>query len=60
MIRRFDECLADKVNKMTLVELERRINQNFLSQKMWESLQEQFDEMSTTIFKKLKEHDIVV
>jgi len=30
MIRRFDECISDKANKMSLVELEHRIGENFL------------------------------
>ena len=30
MIRRFDECISEKANKMSLVELERRIGDNFL------------------------------
>lgn len=38
MIRRFDECLAEKANKMTLVELEKRIQDNFLNIKQWDAL----------------------
>lgn len=30
MIRRFDELLAEKVNKMALFELEHRIKENYL------------------------------
>ena len=32
MIRRFDECLSEKANKMALTELEHRIGENFLKQ----------------------------
>lgn len=33
MIRRFDECLAEKTNKISLVELEHRIQENYLHRK---------------------------
>ena len=38
MIRRFDECLAGKTNKMSLVELEERVSKEYLSQKQWNQL----------------------
>lgn len=36
MIRRFDECISDKANKMSLIELEHRIGENFLVKKAWD------------------------
>lgn len=35
MIRRFDECLAGKTNKISLIELEERVSKEYLSQKQW-------------------------
>lgn len=31
MIRRFDECLAGKTNKISLIELEERVSKEYLS-----------------------------
>ena len=38
MIRRFDECISEKANKMSLMELEQKIGENFLHKKMWQEL----------------------
>ena len=40
MIRRFDECISEKANKMSLVELEQKIQDLYLPKKLWDQLQE--------------------
>ena len=42
MIRRIDELLAEKTNKIALLELEDRIGKKFLLRKQWEELNDQF------------------
>ena len=42
MIRRFDELLADKANKMSLIELEYKVSENYLLKKAWEKMQDKF------------------
>ena len=49
MIRRFDECLSEKANKMSLIELEHRINDNFLHNSKWDDLQEKFSSLTSEI-----------
>lgn len=49
MIRRFDETIAEKANKMSMVELEKRINDNFLNIKQWDALQEKFADLNSEI-----------
>ena len=49
MIRRFDECISEKANKMSLMELEQKIGENFLHKKMWQELQEKFTDLNTKI-----------
>ena len=49
MIRRFDECLSEKANKMSLKELEHRINDNFLHNSKWDDLQEKFSSLTSEI-----------
>ena len=38
MIRRFDECISEKANKMSLVELEQKISDQYLPKKSWDQL----------------------
>ena len=54
MIRRFDELLADKTNKISLIELEERVSKNYLSQKQWGQLQEQFRVMNEEVLAQLE------
>ena len=49
MIRRFDECISEKANKMSLVELEQKIQDLYLPKKLWDQLQEKFDELNGQI-----------
>lgn len=49
MIRRFDECLSDKANKMGITELEHRIGENFLKQSQWAELLDKFSDMDIQI-----------
>ena len=49
MIRRFDECISEKANKMSLVELEQKIADQYLPKKFWDQLQEKFEELNSQI-----------
>lgn len=49
MIRRFDECIAEKANKMSLTELEHRVSQNYLQKKFWDELQIKFKSLTDNI-----------
>ena len=49
MIRRFDECISEKANKMSLVELEHRVADAYLPKKSWDQLQEKFEELNGQI-----------
>ncbi len=42
MIRRFDETLAVKANKMSLTELEQKIGKTFLKLKYWDEMLQKF------------------
>jgi len=55
MIRRFDELLANKVNKISLIELEHRIGENFLARNFWDTLQEKFSKITSDINEQLIE-----
>ena len=49
MIRRFDECISEKANKMSLVELEQKVSEQYLPKKTWDQLQEKFEELNGQI-----------
>ena len=49
MIRRFDECISEKANKVGMIELEHRIADLYLPKKSWDQLQDKFEELNGTI-----------
>ena len=49
MIRRFDELLADKTNKMSLTELEKRVFDTFLQKKEMMLLQQKTKEINQQV-----------
>ena len=55
MIRRFDECLSEKANKMGITELEHRIGEGFLKQSQWAELLDKFSDMDIQIQRQLSE-----
>jgi hypothetical protein len=53
MIRRFDELLATKANKQSLLELEHKIGEQFLRVREWDKLNEKFNGVMVEIGEKM-------